>query len=412
MSSKKAFLKLFAGNLGVQVLSFLFYPILSRLYSPADFGLFGIFTSLVLILGIFCTSQIHLKFPNASDEAEALDLIYTVGAYNLLSLIGVLLVILVFQDFFFSLVGKYTYFLPVSILLFTINEVSKMWFIKEQEYGKSSLFINLNRLSSNLLKTILPSVGLIYSEAIANFVSLIYFLRVFKHSLFSRLSLFSIRVFSQKLLENWKYPTIFALGTLSQYLIWDYPILALGKVFGKGLIGQLVMANKLTIQTFVLGSSALSLVFQNRLILDIKEKKNFLPYYFKFLTLASFASVPLIVFLKLAAVPIFSFILGEQWALAGKISSILAPLILTKVAMGAAIGYLMAQQQVRFLSVIRILQFLVIYLFITKATSTSFLNIIEKLVWLDFTSELVIVFYGILKAVSLAKKQSCQIPFV
>lgn len=44
-----------------QVISFALMPIITRLYTPADYGVFGVFTALVTILG----SVVGLKFEAA-----------------------------------------------------------------------------------------------------------------------------------------------------------------------------------------------------------------------------------------------------------------------------------------------------------------------------------------------------------
>ena len=50
-------------------------PILSRLYSPSDFGVLAIYAALLSILGTFTSLSYHLAIPLPEEDASAINLL-------------------------------------------------------------------------------------------------------------------------------------------------------------------------------------------------------------------------------------------------------------------------------------------------------------------------------------------------
>lgn len=72
--SKKLFpslATLMSGSVLGQLISLAAYPVVTRLFSPADFGLFNVFYSYVEVFIILATGKYELAFPITADDAEA-----------------------------------------------------------------------------------------------------------------------------------------------------------------------------------------------------------------------------------------------------------------------------------------------------------------------------------------------------
>lgn len=52
-------LVLVGGTGFAQVISFFLIPVLTRLYAPSEYGIFGLFTMIVIVLGILPTLELH-----------------------------------------------------------------------------------------------------------------------------------------------------------------------------------------------------------------------------------------------------------------------------------------------------------------------------------------------------------------
>ena len=65
---------LLSGSLVAQVIAFIAYPILTRLYSPAEFGKFSVFLSITGILSILATGRLEYALMIPKEETKAHDL--------------------------------------------------------------------------------------------------------------------------------------------------------------------------------------------------------------------------------------------------------------------------------------------------------------------------------------------------
>jgi len=61
---------LVGGTAGAQVLTVLAAPLLTRLYSPEDFGLLAVYVSLLALIGIISSLRYELAIPLPEDEDE------------------------------------------------------------------------------------------------------------------------------------------------------------------------------------------------------------------------------------------------------------------------------------------------------------------------------------------------------
>jgi len=110
------------GTASVQLLLVLAAPILTRLYTPEDFGLLAVFVSILGILSIIASLRYELAIPIAEDDKTALHLVVlcllVVIAMAFLS--GV--IIFLAGDWIVNVLdakslGSYLYLLPVGVLL-------------------------------------------------------------------------------------------------------------------------------------------------------------------------------------------------------------------------------------------------------------------------------------------------------
>ena len=59
----KSVLTLMTGTAIAQLIAYLVYPVLTRIYSPADIGELGVYTRLVAFIAAFATARYELTLP-------------------------------------------------------------------------------------------------------------------------------------------------------------------------------------------------------------------------------------------------------------------------------------------------------------------------------------------------------------
>ena len=116
-------LKLIVGTALGQIITVLVSPVLTRIYTPDDFGLFAIYISIVSILGVVISLRFETAIMLPEDDDEAVDLvILSTGIAFGLSLL-LLLVFMLFNQKIIELIGHpefefYLYFIPLSTFFF------------------------------------------------------------------------------------------------------------------------------------------------------------------------------------------------------------------------------------------------------------------------------------------------------
>ena len=108
---------LVSGNVVAQVISLLLYPLVTRIYSPEDFGLFGAYLSIVVITSALFTLQFNVGIPIPNKDTDAINLriLSFLSSFGF-TLIVFLLVISLKLTFTASKIITISFQLPISIL--------------------------------------------------------------------------------------------------------------------------------------------------------------------------------------------------------------------------------------------------------------------------------------------------------
>jgi O-antigen/teichoic acid export membrane protein len=116
-------------------------PLLTRLYTPEDFGVLGVFSALLGILGIAACLRYELAIPLAEEAASVVNLLALslVVALLLSLLIGVTLWYwgeVVTGWFNAEALGPLLWLLPIGILATSCNRTLTHWAIRRQAFGR------------------------------------------------------------------------------------------------------------------------------------------------------------------------------------------------------------------------------------------------------------------------------------
>ena len=127
-----------SGTLLTQLLALLAIPVLSRLYSPSDFGVLATYASLLGILSVIANLRYQLAIPLADTDKEALSLlllsiIVTVGM-SLIVLLAILALDERINDWLNSeKIFQYIWVLPIGVFFVGMYQAFNYWAIREKE---------------------------------------------------------------------------------------------------------------------------------------------------------------------------------------------------------------------------------------------------------------------------------------
>ncbi|WP_241517579.1 lipopolysaccharide biosynthesis protein [Campylobacter blaseri] len=308
-------------------------PILTRIYTPEDFGVFAIFVAITSILGSIANGRYELAIMLPKKDEDAINLV-ALGILITLSISLVFLIIIIVLHGYIveklnnQAIGFWLYFVPLSILLIGLWNVLN-YFNNRKKYYKDltkatiikSIVMAIAQLIIGFLKQG-PS-GLIGGNIISQF--------------FANTKLFLNITKEKKLLNSVKKPKIIALAkkyrkfvvygipsTLSDTGALQLPYLMLPKIFDLSIAGHFAIAKRVISIPAGIISKSISQVFFQTLSSREKNKEDgfaLLIQTIKKLTIISFFA-SLILFIS--SPYLFTFIFGSNWAVSGKIAQYLA----------------------------------------------------------------------------------------
>lgn len=317
-----------------QIISIVSSPLISRIYSPSDFGALHIFLSFITIFTVIATLKFELAIPLPNEDETAFYLL--IASFVFISIFAVILTLglylfkpIIIYWFDLEKISNYFYLIPIGIFFAGIYIILNYWAIRKKRFKviartkiNQSIFGISTQIGLGLLgaKPFGLLLGAIIKRA-SGFISLFKLVMEDKH-LFTQLKFKNLKTAIKRFK---KFPLISSQSALLNVLGLNLPILLFANFYGAKQVGffslTLLVVN---IPLTTLGR-ALSQVFiaeSSELVkTNIKELKRL---YLKIIrNLLFLGIVPCMVLIFWAPI-LFPFIFGNEWYLSGKISQYLA----------------------------------------------------------------------------------------
>lgn len=158
--SLKNVMVLTSGTVLSQILPILFFPILSRLYTPADYGVLGLFMSISMLLMVVSNLQLNYAILIPKEDEDALKVLAT-GLLLIVFFTGISLIIVIGLGGFISEllaspeVKVWLYLIPVTVLFSGANIQLSAWFNRTGQFK----VISTSRIAASVV-TICCSLGI------------------------------------------------------------------------------------------------------------------------------------------------------------------------------------------------------------------------------------------------------------
>ena len=320
---------LLIGTIVSQIIVIATVPILSRIFSPTDYGLLTLFNSILVITANIVTLSYPIRIILPKKYLESLQLVII---SILLSLgIGIILLLLSFllPNSFINLInvgilGRWLPFAIIGGILLSITNTLNYWFNRNSLYKKIAIL----QVTQSIILTFFSLVvgflsivdGLVLAQIFAFSTSIIIFILFseLKYKKENFLGLIKIAK-KHKNAPKYLYP-----GNLLDILTSQLPFLLITLWFTQEMTGHYRMAYSCLNLPAALFGSAIAQIFYKRFTKvwpDAAAAKLLLKKTWLFL----FAiGPPAFLIIALAGETIFSFVLGSSWKIAGSMASILS----------------------------------------------------------------------------------------
>lgn len=301
-------------------------PVMTRIYTTSDYGILGLFMSISSLLGVLAYGHYAQAVIIAKQDDEAKQAVWFCIMLCLLFSIATLVVILALQFFFNtiqnSIVGKWYYFVPLSLFLNGITSTLLLWANRNQQYKQ----LSVNRVVQAILTVIVQiSCGLILRNETGLMLGLITGQLISAFLLLKQLksgNQLSVGVpdFSTFKGISLKYKSLLFFSTPTEFinnLITQTPVFLLQKFGGISYVGSYNFTQRLLGIPQLFLSSSLNEVFKQKASSVYNAQGNCKILFLK--TTKSLVILAFIPFslLALFAPQIFSFVFGSHWRDAG-----------------------------------------------------------------------------------------------
>jgi len=330
-------LTLMTGTTIAQAIPIAISPILTRIYTPEDFGVFALYMAIASIISIIATGRYEMAIMLLKEEKDVKSIVKLIMI--LLSTVTFItfLIVFFFNEAITNLfenpeISSWLYFLPISIFLVGLYQIYNYLLIREKNFKRLStnkIIVSTTNVSTQLGYGFIISngFGLLFGNIISYIVS-IYF--IIKSQVVNKYFHFRNNSIKEVAKEYQNFPKYDVPSVLVNVVANQLPLLALGKFFGLGVVGFYSLMYKVLMMPISLLSGTVLDVFKQRATEDYNKYGNCKDIYIKtFKSLVLLGIVPFTI-LGIFAPEIFAFVFGEKWKVAGEFAQIMTPMFFLK----------------------------------------------------------------------------------
>jgi len=333
----KNVITLMTGTTIAQAIPIAISPILTRIYTPEDFGVFALYMAIASIFVVIATGryEMAIMLPHEEDDVKSIVkliilILITITFFVFLAIFIFNNTITVFLDN--PEISTWLYFLPISIFLVGLYQVYNYLLIREKNFkrlSKNKVIVSTTNSSTQLVYgfTIANGFGLLIGNIISYIVS-IYF--IVKSKTVNKYFNFKDNSINKVAKEYQNFPKYDVPSVLVNILSNQLPLFALGKYFSLGTVGFYSLMYKVLMMPIGLLSNSILDVFKQRATEDYNKYGNCEDIFIKtFKSLFLIGIIPFSI-LGFFAPEIFSFVFGANWRIAGEFAQIITPMLYLK----------------------------------------------------------------------------------
>ena len=311
------------GNALAQVLTIAASPILTRLYTPAEFGTLAVYMSLTTILGVTLSGRYQVAIALPETDREALEIVKLSLAIVLFSMtVSALVVLFLRRQIADALnapaLGDYLLLLPLSVLVIGSFTVFRLWSVRSRQFslvGRVRIRQVFASLIVQILGAPLGALGLLLGQLANQGVGMRALGRgPLSRAEFREANLASLRTV---LVRYRRFPLLTMWSALLNRVSLQLPTLFFSVLFGPAAVGFYALANRILKSPSGVFVGAINDVFLTTAPVALREG------WLRGLVLAthermSNLAMPPLALASVAAPQLFGLVFGEEWSVAGE----------------------------------------------------------------------------------------------
>lgn len=318
---------LMSGTAFAQMLTIIFAPILTRLFSPEEYGTLALFSAIIGVLTIIMTLRYEVAIVLPREDKDAANLV--ILSLGIVATITTLLFIAIyfFGDYIALIIGvpniiAWLWFVPIGAFLLGIYNTLNYWLTRKMEYREiatSRVFQSIVMISTQISSGLLGAgtKGLIGGQLLGQFIASLFLgMRTWKDKDYI-LSVINKDVIKELIKKYKEFPIYNSSQSLINSLSSNFMLFAFSAIFGVAVVGFYAMALRIIqLPAGVISNSIKQVYFQTASQI-YNSGGNIINQLIKctfYLAIIGFIPMLLVVFY---APGLFEWALGSEWREAG-----------------------------------------------------------------------------------------------
>ncbi|MFH5835230.1 lipopolysaccharide biosynthesis protein [Proteiniclasticum sp. C24MP] len=330
----KGFLMISGGTAFIQVINIVLSPIITRLYSPEEFGILTLYSSVMAVLIVFGSFYYESAIPIAETEEKAIN-VFALCIAILVLVVSVISVLLFFQgeNLLILLDAKdlanYAYLIPIGVFAVGLYNILMKWTLRERDYKSIFKSKVSQSVSNNLVKIILGllnfgSLGLL----LGNITNQSAGVTVLSFNVFRKKSLVGLIRISEIIWCAKRYINFFWYSLPNAVVLsftTQIPVFFLTSIYGSEIVGYYGLANSIVkLPVALIGASVGEVFYAEAASIGLENPQRLINLSNKLLKkLLVIGIIPFSV-LGIFGPQLFSFVFGHNWYDAGMYSQMLS----------------------------------------------------------------------------------------
>lgn len=323
---------LVSGTVIAQLITIGFQLLLSRLYTPSDFGAFAVYMSVVGI-GITISSLRYeqaIVLPKNDEDGANLSLLSIIISFILVLMFSV--VVFSFKDLFAELIGlneaylSWLYLLPISIFLFSVYQSLNYYLIRREKYLLSGNNKWVRRIAEGTVQSTLgysgKGFGLILGDIVAHLLIIARTIMKLHLKLFAKDNKKG-KTIIQLMIRYKEFPIKNTIPSLLNALSRLLPVIIVSRIFAADITGFFHYSRLILLIPLSLVTVSLNQVLLQQFSKKRNNKESIKNEVFGILKVLLPVSILLVTIFYYFGVDIFAFVLGDTWEQSGEYAEIL-----------------------------------------------------------------------------------------
>lgn len=310
-------------------------PVLTRLFSPDDFGVLAVYASLTGLVGVVAALRYELAIPVAESDAQAT----TLGLLGIVITLATSLVVwgllvvtgdTLLRWFQMEALAPYLWMVPVGIALVGTYQVLSFWSVRDGTFATQARTKLLQgggqagvQLAAGVLST--GAVGLLVGDVMGRSLGITNLAREVWTRHHERIRRVQVANLWEEACRFWRFPVFSGSASILNSAGLRMPALLLAAQFGPAVAGWFAISQRVLGAPMALVGQAVSRVYLGDLARLRREEPAKMPGLYRrwSLRLLLLGAVPSLL-LALAAPWAFGVAFGPEWIEAGLYTRLLA----------------------------------------------------------------------------------------